>query len=239
MGVFNCHVIVIRVVRMFDISLEDGTMVYPPAPWTLKGYAFHTLQLADIDQAQPLVPPEFHLLPVLPGKTLACVYLASYEHGSVLQYHELIVALLARYHYKICFWISHIYVDNENSVAGGREIWGLPKEMAHFTWQLKEQGDVSVTQNDMLLCQIHCDRPRWLWPQPILLPVVSSQGSKVLSFSARTLASLGIASSHLEIPESSPLATLGLQQVARTYHHRDLHFVAQAPKVIGQSLAAH
>ncbi|HIK15570.1 MAG TPA: acetoacetate decarboxylase family protein [Leptolyngbyaceae cyanobacterium M33_DOE_097] len=214
-------------------------MVYPPAPWTLKGYAFHTVQLANIDQARSLVPSEFHLLPVLPGKTLACVYLASYEPGSVLQYHELIVALLARYHYKIRFWISHIYVDNENSVAGGREIWGLPKQMAHFTWQLEEQGDVAVEQNDTLLCRIHCDRPRWLWPQPILLPVVSLQGPEVLSFSARTWASLGIASSHLEIPESSPLAALGLQKVARTYHHRDLNFVAQAPKVIGQSLAAH
>jgi acetoacetate decarboxylase len=25
-------------------------------------------------------------------------------------------------------------VDNPDSVAGGREIWGLPKELAEFSW---------------------------------------------------------------------------------------------------------
>ena len=30
--------------------------------------------------------------------------------------------------------ISHIYVDDERSMRGGHEIWGLPKELATFAY---------------------------------------------------------------------------------------------------------
>ncbi len=73
-------------------------MPYPPPPWTLKGGALQTLHLVDIQKVRPFVPPELHVVPILPGKTLGVVYLANYGAGSVLTYNELIVApALTRY----------------------------------------------------------------------------------------------------------------------------------------------
>jgi hypothetical protein len=45
--------------------------------------------------------------------------------GGTLAYHELIV--FAR-----PFVVSEIYVDDERSRSGGREIWNLPKDLADF-----------------------------------------------------------------------------------------------------------
>lgn len=209
-------------------------MMYPPAPWSLKGYALHTLQLVDTDRVRTCIPSEIEIVPIFPGKTLCCVYFASYEEGSILQYHELIVAVLARYRRKIGSWITHIYVDSESSMAGGREIWGLPKELAHFSWHLEGQH-VLVEQSGNVVCQIHFEHPRSLWKQPVRFPVISLRGEEVLSFVGRTSAALGTSRGRLDVPAQSPLATLGLPGNVRTYHHRDLHFVAPEPKVIARA----
>ena len=104
-------------------------MNYPAAPWKLKGYALQTLNLIEVEKARNFVPPELEIVSVLPGKTLGGIYLSAYQSGSILEYNELIVVPgLVRYQNKTATWISHIYVDDEKSVAGGREIWGLPKD---------------------------------------------------------------------------------------------------------------
>jgi acetoacetate decarboxylase len=210
-------------------------MSYPLPPWRLQGYALQTLQLVNIKQARPFYPSAVHPVPVLPGKTVGCVYFASYEQGSVVQYHELIISLLARYRHNIGFWISHIYVDDAHSMAGGRDIWGLPKELADFTWEISEQRSVQAAQNGQILCRLRFDRPRWLWRQPVLLPVVSVLGPDVLAFTARLHGQLGIAGGRLDVPAESPLAALHLGEAVRTYHYRNMHAVAQAPRVIGQT----
>ncbi|MEB3883734.1 hypothetical protein [Lyngbya sp. CCY1209] len=33
-------------------------MSYPPPPWKLQGYAFHTLQPVDVTRSRSLIPPE-------------------------------------------------------------------------------------------------------------------------------------------------------------------------------------
>jgi acetoacetate decarboxylase len=125
-------------------------MTYPQAPWKLQGYALQTLNAVNIEDSRSFVPPELEIISIFPGKTLGGVYLSAYESGSILEYNELIVvAALVSYKGKIGSWISHIYVDNEDSVAGGREIWGLPKEMAQFTWT---SNSVSVSQQEKQLC---------------------------------------------------------------------------------------
>ena len=71
--------------------------------------------------------------------------LASFGPGSVLEDDELIVAAALTQHAgRSGFRISHIYVDDADSVDGGREIWGLPKDLAQFTWERGEQRQVLV-----------------------------------------------------------------------------------------------
>ncbi|MEA5534685.1 hypothetical protein [Crocosphaera sp. XPORK-15E] len=48
-------------------------------------------------------------------------------------------------------WISNIDVYHPDSVVGGQEIWGLPKEMAEFSWQ---DNQVIACLNNQILCQL-------------------------------------------------------------------------------------
>ncbi len=100
---------------------------YPPAPWRFRGGAWVGLFLAD----RPLLPPAA-LKYVLPSR-LVVVALIRYREGT-LQYDELIIGALARRRLSVGLHVHHIWVDDTQSFAGGRQIWGLPKEFASFTW---------------------------------------------------------------------------------------------------------
>ncbi len=206
-------------------------MAYPQAPWTLQGYAFQTVQLVDIDQVRPLVPPELEIISVWPGKTLGGVYLSSYQSGSVLEYNELIVvAALLSYKGKFGGWVSHIYVDNPDSVAGGREIWGLPKELAEFMW---ERDHVFVRQGNRRLCSFSYSQQGYGWRQRLSASSFSTLGSDLLLFPFEVESRLGLVSSKLEVPAESPFASLNLGQPWLTIHCDQLCLTVDAPEVVG------
>lgn len=210
-------------------------MAYPQAPWTLQGYAFQTLQPLDIDRVRSLVPEELEIISVWPGKTLGGVYLSYYGSGSVLEYSELIViAALVGYRGKFGGWVSHIYVDNPDSVAGGREIWGLPKELAEFTWEKGDQERVTVCQGNRLLCSFNYNRQGFGWRQWLGASGFSTNGSDLLLFPAELESHLGLVSSNLEVPAQSPFASLALGQPWLTVHCDQMRLVVSAPEVVGQ-----
>ncbi|MBE9168691.1 acetoacetate decarboxylase family protein [Pleurocapsales cyanobacterium LEGE 06147] len=211
-------------------------MTYPSAPWHLQGYALSTLHLIDIKSSRSLIPPELEIVSILPGKTVGGVYVSVYKSGSILEYNELIVAAaLVRYQNKIGSWISHIYVDNEESVVGGREIWGLPKEMAQFAW---EDNRVSVRQADRLLCRLDY-QPSWLnlstWWQPKLNGnCFSGLGSELLSFTSQFSSEISLLSGSLTVPNNSPFANLNLGQPWLTLNLKKLNLIVEAPKKVGK-----
>ncbi len=178
---------------------------YPPAPWRLRGHAVCRLHLLDVSRAKPFVPPEVSILSVLPGKTLGGIYLAAYQSGSILEYHELIIVpALVHYGYRVGAWVSHIYVDDQRSVAGGREIWGLPKEQAAFTWD-EPSGEAVVRQGEQLLCTLHSRRLFGLGRLPVILPAFSCN-EDLLWFRGAGAARVGIAHVNVEVPPASPFA---------------------------------
>ncbi|AVH70731.1 acetoacetate decarboxylase family protein [Nostoc sp. 'Lobaria pulmonaria (5183) cyanobiont'] len=210
-------------------------MPYPQAPWTLQGHAIQTLHLLNIDQVRPLIPLELEIVSVWPGKTLGSVYFSNYGSGSVLEYSELIVVpALINYQRKIGAWISHIYVDNADSVAGGREIWGLPKELAKFTW---EQGKyVTVHQENRKLCSLKYNQQSLAWRQRLSASSFSAKGADLLIFPAEFESMLGLIGSKLEIPVESPFSGIGLGQPWLTVRCEQLSLRVDAPKVVGQSI---
>ncbi len=208
-------------------------MAYPQAPWTLQGYAFQTVQLVDIDRVRPLVPSELEIISVWPGKTLGGVYLSSYQSGSVLEYNELIViAAGLSYRGKFGAWVSHIYVDHPDSVAGGREIWGLPKELADFTW---ENGRVTVRQGNRILCSLSYNRQGFGWQQRGSASSFSTIGSDLLLFPFEFESRFGLVGSKLEVPAESPFASLSLGQPWLTISCDQLRLSVAAPEVVGHS----
>ncbi|WAL58260.1 acetoacetate decarboxylase family protein [Thermocoleostomius sinensis] len=184
-------------------------MRYPSPPWRLTGFGFQTIHLLDIERVSSLVPSRLDIVPVLPGKTLGIVYAAAYTEGSTLIYSELIVVnAIVHYAGGVGAWISHIYVDHPESVAGGREIWGLPKELAQFDWNLGNSPSVCVRQNAEVVCTLQCQ-----WHTPgLMLPlggsVFSSFNSTLMTFRAQGQLTLHLAGMELQVPPDSPFAWL-------------------------------
>jgi acetoacetate decarboxylase len=207
-------------------------MSYPPAPWTLQGRALLSPQWIDCAQVRPLLPPELRIVSPWPGKTLGGLYLATYGSGSTLEYNELIVvAGLVRRGRRFGIWVSHIYVDSPASMAGGREIWGLPKELAQFAW---EPDSVTVRQSDRLLCRLRYSPPRNLWRQKFSLPAFSLLHSQLLFFQGRIVSRLGLVRARWEVPAESPFAALGLDGARLTISQEPMHAIIPA----GQTLTS-
>ncbi|MBW4565737.1 MAG: acetoacetate decarboxylase family protein [Mojavia pulchra JT2-VF2] len=208
-------------------------MPYPQAPWTLQGYAIQTLHLVNIDQVRSLVPSELDIISVWPGKTVASVYLSYYGSGSMLEYSELIVApAIVGYRGKIGGWVSHIYVDDVNSVAGGREIWGLPKELADFNWEKGER--VTVSQGNRKLCTLNYNQQTLAWRQWLGASSFSAMGADLLIFPAQFESRLGLIGSQLEVPAESPFFGMGLGQPFLTARYEQMSVEIGAPEVVGQ-----
>ncbi|WP_017656047.1 acetoacetate decarboxylase family protein [Fortiea contorta] len=208
-------------------------MPYPKTPWTLIGLAIQTLHLIDIDRVRHLIPAELNIIALWPGKTLASVYLSNYQSGSVLEYSELIVApAVVSYQGKIGGWISHIYVDNPDSVAGGREIWGLPKELADFAWENGKH--VTVRQQNRLLCSLSYGQQSWAWKLRLGASVFSTMGADLLMFPTEFASCLSLVGSHLEVPPESPFADIGLGKAFLTVRCEQLNLRVDAPTVVGQ-----
>lgn len=209
-------------------------MSYPAAPWTLYGHALLTLNLLDIDRVRPFVPPEFKIVSVFPGKTLGGIYLSQYQGDSVLQYNELIVTpATVNFAGKVGSWVSHIYVDHPDSIAGGREIWGLPKEMAEFTWETGEKSRVTVRQGEQRLCSLTYGSPFSLWKQSMSGQSFGGLDTDVLLFKGETQLRPGLVSAQLDVSLSSPFAAMQFGQPLLTIAGQELQLQVDAPQVVG------
>jgi hypothetical protein len=69
---------------------------------------------------------------VIGGRAVVGTAWVRYESGGVLDYRELLSAVLVRVGARPGVSIVDIWVDSAASRAGGRELWGIPKELAAF-----------------------------------------------------------------------------------------------------------
>ncbi|MFA6575922.1 MAG: acetoacetate decarboxylase family protein [Nocardioides sp.] len=118
-----------------NADTTPDTTSYPPAPWSMVGSLWLSLFKVKepVDETRP-----------------AGVYGAafvSYEEGSPLTYSELLVArpINSDQHGRRVT-ITDIWVDSPASVAGGRELWAIPKGLCDFTLESSHTGPLSRTQ---------------------------------------------------------------------------------------------
>ncbi|NYH77438.1 hypothetical protein FHR84_000752 [Actinopolyspora biskrensis] len=105
-------------------------MTYPPQPWWLCGELSVSLWRLP-KRLLPAVPEG--LSPVLLGDAgVVGTAWVLYRSGSVLEYNELLAAVLVRRGARLRACVTHIWVDSEASRRGGRALWGIPKESATF-----------------------------------------------------------------------------------------------------------
>lgn len=187
---------------------------YPPPPWRLRGQAVLRLQRMDARDAS--IPPALKTVRVPGGKTFGGLYLASYGEGSTLRYHELILfSALVRSGGRLGAWVSDIYVDDERSAAAGREIWGLPKQLARFRSTSDGSGRTvfvgeDSSDRDSLLCEVRIETSGRGVKLPVFAPAWSAKGSSMLWFRASGFAKFRPVRGEIRVPPSSPLAGRGL-----------------------------
>jgi hypothetical protein len=173
-----------------------------------------------IARARAVVPADLDIVSVLPGMTLGAIAVARYTEGSILTYSELLVVpALVRSGGKTGGWISHIYVDDETSLEGGRSIWGLPKELATFDWETQSEPRgpnstlLRVSQHGKLILDFWAAPRGFAVPASYDLPVISVVGGRPTQWKASLTARAQVASFHMEIPPEAPFAGLRPQSL--------------------------
>jgi hypothetical protein len=207
---------------------------YPPMPWHLvtRGTTLITLHPVRIRDARQWVPRRFRILPIVPGYTLGGLFVTDYGPGSDLQYNELIAAGAAVWHdRRLCPWVTHLFVDSEASVEGGRKLLGVPKRLASFTRDRGEQGDrVTVGEAGRPICTFEVNRRLWLWRQRLRAvslhqDVRDDEGRTVVAQGNELNGGFGAARARVEIAADSPLKGLGLGRPLLAGCARDLEAV--------------
>ena len=122
---------------------------YPPPPWHAQAQYWAGLFRSDRPTRLPT-----GLRPLLGART-RIVTLVRYLPGSTLTYDELIIATPALLGARPGLYIEYIWVDSIPSLWGGRRIWGLPKELATFTWDAR---GVRVSDRAGTLVTLEVDR---------------------------------------------------------------------------------
>jgi hypothetical protein len=109
----------------------NGGPGYPPEPWDLHGHGLVGVWLLPSGVAPPPPSPRTRALRIF-GRTVVAAAWFVYEEPSPLTYGEVMSTLLVRHGARPRVSITHIWVDSPASMAGGRELWGIPKQLAAF-----------------------------------------------------------------------------------------------------------
>lgn len=105
---------------------------YPPEPWNLAGDAHLSVWQVPADRLPRL--PGIVTPVTLGGRALVVTAWIDYRPPGEMSYHELLATVAVRRGVRPTGSITEIWVDSEASLAGGRELWGIPKDLATLTF---------------------------------------------------------------------------------------------------------
>lgn len=108
------------------------TQSYPPEPWTLCGDAFVSVWRLPEGEL-PALPDGVEPI-IVAGTGLVVTAWVDYQEPGMLSYRELMATVAVHDGAKPAASITDIWVDSETSLAGGRALWRIPKDMAKFEW---------------------------------------------------------------------------------------------------------
>lgn len=110
----------------------DAVTPYPPEPWYLGGDFLVGVFLVPVgalpDQVWAEIPRGARPLQIA-GRVIVGVAAVRYTPGGVLAYDELLVAVPVLGRRRVSVTIPQIWVTSPASRAGGRALWGIPKEL--------------------------------------------------------------------------------------------------------------
>ncbi len=184
------------------------SLAVPPTPWVVSGRALVVIGHLGRAHARALAGrPRGFAAPPLMG-SFAALGLVDYTDTPVGPYHELAVSPGVLWRDLPGALVSHMFVDSARSQLAGRALWGLPKELARFTWE-PTRVVVSDPADQPLLSVTWEAQGEWPRLGVPPLPVMTLRGPRRQLFTAGGGAS-GVrrARVRLSIPPTSPLAPL-------------------------------
>jgi acetoacetate decarboxylase len=124
--------------RAAGVTLSSAEQTYPAAPWELHGQTHG--HLFTVPKALlPETPDGFRPLTIA-GRGIVVAGWVDYQGGSILQYGEVFCAVAGFVNRRLTGIVTHMWVDSPPSRAGGRELWGYPKELASFELAFNPAG---------------------------------------------------------------------------------------------------
>jgi hypothetical protein len=159
----------------------------------------------------PALPPELARLALLRAGRHALVGAAWVEYGpgGVLEYLELLVAVATRDRWRPRVTITDIWVDSVASRDGGRELWGIPKDLGRFTITDNEAAATTSRDTDAALASASLSaRLRLPGRWPVRFRVTQALHGAAKTTPVRATARLGLGRSRWSVPAGSPLSWL-------------------------------
>ncbi|WP_175436540.1 acetoacetate decarboxylase family protein [Streptomyces hawaiiensis] len=113
--------------------MERPAVPFPPSPWRLTGDMVVSLWRVPVHEL-PSWPLPSGVRPwVVRRRATLITFWVDYRPGGVLAYRECLIALAVRHGHRLAGSAVAAWVDNEQSLAGGRALWGIPKELGTIT----------------------------------------------------------------------------------------------------------
>jgi Acetoacetate decarboxylase (ADC) len=165
------------------------------------------------------------------GRALVGTAWVEYEPGGVLQYRELLSAVLIRHRARPRVSIVDIWVDSPASRDGGRELWGIPKDLAELRIDGSGAGGpggltASAQTETGTIAQTSITPGQRLpgrWP--LGLSVIQQLGRQVKVTPVRGWANIQHAKATWQVERAGPLAELSGRRPVLTVTLRDFRIV--------------
>lgn len=198
-------------------------MSYPPEPWHLRGQMYVSVWAVPRAHLPPLpaaLAAEVRPLTVA-GRGLIGTAWVDYGPGGVLEYRELLSAVLVRRARRPLVSIVDIWVDSPASRDGGRALWGIPKELAEL--------DIPAPPGPARASGIAEARltlgPRLPGRWPTRFSVVQARHDQAKISPVRARAAARLAKATWQVAPDGPLAYLAGRQPLLTVALRDFRMV--------------
>jgi len=195
---------------------------YPPEPWHLRGQMYVSLWPVPRAQLPPLpaaLAAQARPLTVA-GRGVVGTAWVDYGPGGVLQYRELLSAVLVRRGRRPLVSIVDIWVDSPTSRDGGRELWGIPKELAELDFPTPSGPATHARAGGIAEARLAAG-PRLPGRWPARFSVIQVLGGQPKTSPVRARAAVRLAKATWQVVPDGPLAYLAGRRPLLTLALRD------------------
>ena len=181
---------------------QEPAVDYPPEPWDLTGTGAITTWRVPVAAMPPL--PSGVRPAAWRGTALVTTAFVRYDERGLMAYDELLAAVLVRHGRGVALSITDIWVDSETSLAGGRGLWGIPKDLATFGERYAETADGPIASASFSSRR----GPDLRLPLPLRGSVVQTLDGATKASPIRAGGTVRLATARWDVADTGPLAWL-------------------------------